>query len=429
MGPRDGNPYARKRLALALLMLLGVVTPSCQRKDEAKEGAPSASASDARIGPPLGPPAERPTPRVGMAWISAGALVAGTPLDRLPRVADEEMTGEQLILDGFYIDRFPFPNEEGAIPVTGVSQREARALCEERGKRLCSELEWERACKGPDNRTYEYGETYRASVCDTGRLAKLRPSGLSPACQSDFGVRDMHGSAFEWTDSGWGRGGTGDEVTLRGGNDRRGELVARCANARPADPETRSGTIGFRCCAGPRNQAEVSVHVAFPAGLLPRNRFDAAVEESLLLALPEEAKRDLRTRFPARAQRSWLWRPVANEELHALGVCAGASAHGTTFDGCGLLVARVHLGKVSVLEWASSAEWPPTLHSGDGGVRDLWLVGGDRVGSFKRLLSYRSGEVEVGEIMRGKVDDLTRKKASDKKKAPDQKKPPDPKRP
>ncbi len=410
---------AGKRLLASALVLgalvSGALGAACRSKEASPEAVPSASASS-RVGPPLGPPTEKPTPRVGMAWISAGALVAGTPVNRLPRVADEEMAGEQIILDGFYIDRYPFPNEEGAIPVTGISQSEARSLCEERGKRLCSELEWERACKGPDNRTYEYGETYRASVCDTGKLAKLRPSGLSPACQTDFGVHDMHGSAFEWTDSPWGRGGTNGEVTLRGGNDRRGELVGRCANARPASAETRSGTIGFRCCAGPRNQAEVSLHVAFPAGLLPRNRFDAAVEQSMLVALPDEAKSDLGSRHAPHAQRSWLWRPVANEELHALAVCTGSSQSGPSFEGCGLLIARINLGKVSVLGWVSSAEWPPTLHSGDGGVRDLWLVGGDRVGSFKRLVSYRSGEVEVGEIMRGKVDDLTKKPVPPKKK-------------
>ncbi len=77
-----------------------------------------------------------------------GALVAGTPPDAFPRLADEEIPGEQFILNGF-IDVFPYPNEEGAIPLTNVSQEEARGLCAEKSKRLCTELEWERACKGP----------------------------------------------------------------------------------------------------------------------------------------------------------------------------------------------------------------------------------------------------------------------------------------
>src|SRR5690606_9883929 len=215
----------------AFALLLAVLGVSC-RGGEA-EGEADPQAASALEGPPIGPPPDRPVPRMGMVWIPGGALVAGTPAGDLPRLADEEMSGEQVILDGFYIDRFQYPNEEGAIPVTGVTQPEARALCAEGGKRLCSELEWERACKGPDNRTYEYGEQCREGVCDTGKVPHLRPSGLQVSCESDFGVHDMHGSAWEWTDSVWGRATEDGRVTLRGGNDRAGELVARCANGRP----------------------------------------------------------------------------------------------------------------------------------------------------------------------------------------------------
>src|SRR5690606_37275512 len=150
------------------------------------EGDGGESSTTAALeGPPIGPPPDRPSPRVGIASIPRGALVAGTPADKVPRLADQEMAGEQVTLEGLYIDRFLYPNEEGAIPVTGVTQQEARGLCAEQNKRLCSELEWERACKGPDNRTYEYGERYRESICETGKAAQLRPSGLHVPCQSD----------------------------------------------------------------------------------------------------------------------------------------------------------------------------------------------------------------------------------------------------
>ena len=42
-----------------------------------------------------------------MVWIPPGVLIAGTPLDKLPRVADEEMAGEQVVMRGFYVDVFP----------------------------------------------------------------------------------------------------------------------------------------------------------------------------------------------------------------------------------------------------------------------------------------------------------------------------------
>lgn len=383
--------------AFAFLALLSAV--SACRGHASEEESTAASGADLQ-GPPIGPPPDRPTPRVGMAWIPGGALVAGTPAEKLPRLADEEMAGEQVILDGFYIDRFLYPNEEGAIPVTGVTQEEARALCAEQGKRLCSELEWERACKGPDNRTYEYGEQYRQSVCDTGKPAQLRPSGLNLACRSDFGVHDLHGSAWEWTDSPWGRGTDDGRVTLRGGNDRAGELVARCANGRPERPDTRSGVIGFRCCMGPRNGAEVNLHLAFGRGLLPRAKFDDDLERSLLAALPGEVRSELEQVGTIRTHRAWLWRPVGNEELHVLALCARGAVPGRD-QLCGLSVSRVTLGRVDVLTWASSGLWIPTLHPLHGGVRDLWMVGGDRIGSFKRMLAYRWGRVHTGELSRG----------------------------
>lgn len=381
----------------ALLALLGGAA-AC--RGNATEEEPAATSGTELQGPPIGPPPDRPTPRVGMAWIPGGALVAGTPADKLPRIADEEMAGEQVILDEFYIDRFLYPNEEGAIPVTGVTQEEARALCAEQGKRLCTELEWERACKGPDNRTYEYGEQYRPSVCDTGKPAQLRPSGLNVACRSDFGVHDMHGSAWEWTDSPWGRGTDDGRVTIRGGNDRAGELVARCANGRPERPDTRSGVIGFRCCLGPRNAAEVNLHLAFGRGLLPRAKFDDDLERALIDALPDEVRSELERVGTIRAHRAWLWRPIGNEELHVLALCARGAVPGRD-QLCGLSVSRVTLGRVDVLAWANSGLWIPTLHPMYGGVRDLWMVGGDRIGSFKRLLAYRWGRVHTGEMSRG----------------------------
>lgn len=396
----DARVNARVRtlaLLLGVTLLSSVANLGCRERHDRDSEASDGSGQQ---GPPIGPPPERPAPRVGMAWIPAGALVAGTPADKLPRLADEEMAGEQVILDGFYIDRFQFPNEEGAIPITGVTQEEARALCAERGKRLCTELEWERACKGPDNKTYEYGEHYREATCETGKPAQLRPSGLLVSCGSDFGVQDMHGSAWEWTDSPWGRGTDDGRVTLRGGNDRAGELVARCANGRPERPDTRSGVIGFRCCLGPRNAAEVNLHVAFGRGLLPRAKFDDDLEASLIASLPEEVRTELQKIGSIRSQRAWLWRPVANEELHVLALCARGNVPGVD-QRCGLSVSRVTLGRAEHLAWISSGLWIPSLHQLHGGVRDLWMVGGDRIGSFKHLLAYRWGRVQVGQLSRG----------------------------
>jgi formylglycine-generating enzyme len=341
-----------------------------------------------------------------MVYVPPGALVVGTPPDRRPRRADRELAGEQVMLDGYYIDQFAYPNEEGAIPVTNVSHSEAAGLWPEGGKRLCSELEWERACKGPDNRTFEYGDSYREETCRTGRQAALIPSGYNVGCQSDFGVHDLHGGPFEWTLDSYGRGSEQGEVVVKGGNARDGEVAGRCANLEPEDPNTRSGAVGFRCCAGPPNAIRIELEKKFAPGLIARVSFDEEVEKSLISNLPEEAKKTLLAGGPIRRERVWLWRPVANEELHLIALC-GRGPKGPRATRCGLFLARLSPARVQALAWVESGQWVANLHR-PGPREMLFLIGGDQRGSFKRLIRYRTGDVSVGELSWGGVKSITR---------------------
>jgi sulfatase modifying factor 1 len=372
------------------ILLVGALLGGCRRDHGEKDGAftdePVASTSGA-----FGPPEPAPPPRRGMVWVPGGALVAGTPPQSLPRIADEEMPGEQVILGGFYIDVYAYPNEDGAIPLTNVTQAEATRLCEEQGKRLCTELEWERACKGPDNLPYEYGERYDPKRCMTGTLPMLRPSGIHVGCRSAFGVSDLHGGAWEWTASAWERGGEEGLVTVRGGNATAGELVGRCANAMGRPPQQQSGIVGFRCCGGPRNEAEVNLQVKRGKGLEARERVDQRIVEQIASRLGQLAGDDLSKPDDFHFERMWVWRPIGNEELVVLGGCAGIGRQ----PACGIVVARVILDQATPLAWASSGHWVPNVHV-DREPRDLWLFGGDELGSFRRLVGYVWGRVSVG---------------------------------
>ncbi len=326
-----------------------------------------------------------------MVFIPTGALVVGTPKDAYPRLADEEVPGEQLIVRSFYIDVFPYPNEEGAIPLTSVSKDEATKLCAERSKRLCSELEWERACKGPDNHLYEYGDHYRPEPCSTGTQPLMRPSGIHVGCRSDFGVRDLHGGVWEWTQSPFGRGTARGLTSVRGGNAPAGELVGRCANTIGRPPDLRSASIGFRCCEGPDNVPEVELAIRHPRKLEARDRLDTKLVPLLLGALPDDARSELLRHGRLEPERSWTWWPAGNDELTLLSVCAGSGRRAS----CGVLVARVLLGKPSTLAWANGGTWTPLLHA-ENDPRDIWLLGGDDPGAFRRRISYVWGRVTVG---------------------------------
>ena len=70
-------------------------------------------------------------------------------------------------LPAFSVDALPYPNKPGEPPKTGVTQAEATRLCAERGARLCTELEWERACKGPNGDLFSAGAAWDPTCAKT----------------------------------------------------------------------------------------------------------------------------------------------------------------------------------------------------------------------------------------------------------------------
>lgn len=334
-------------------------------------------------------------PRSGMVWIPAGTLRAGSALEDVPRVADAEMPGVDVALGGFYIDVLPFPDEQGAIPTTNVSRDEAATLCQSKGKRLCSELEWERACKGPDNARYEYGATYDPHVCGTDLTAR-RPSGELTACKSAFGVREMHGGPREWTDSPWNRGSTphadGALGVVRGGNDAAGDVATRCAFGRSMAPSSRSPVTGLRCCAGPRNDDEVqlAVHTG-----VPFQKDEHAKRNSPPLdALGGTACGPPLSPAPCFLARAWIWRPVPNVELSLAGGCVGHDPNAR----CALAVSRTIGDKSDTLAQIDTGREIPEVVLVEGAERRIRVRGADLHGQFFREVIFSYGRVDVKEV-------------------------------
>jgi gamma-glutamyl hercynylcysteine S-oxide synthase len=145
-------------------------------------------------------------------------------------------------------------------PVTWVSLEDARAYAKWAGKRLPHEWEWQYAAQGLDGREYPWGNYW----CDDcvphqghGReLSGTSPVDAFPKGASPFGVMDLTGNVWQWTDE------VVDEHTrngiLRGGGYYRPsgsrwyfpsayKLTEHGKYLLIAPSKDRSGTVGFRC--------------------------------------------------------------------------------------------------------------------------------------------------------------------------------------
>lgn len=186
----------------------------------------SASAPDPEA---QAPPVEESTP-LGLGSTAEDFLVVPCAEGRV------RVSGDTPGLRGaFCIDAHEAPGFDQSH--VDMSFESANAWCAERGARLCTELEWETACRGPERWRYPYGDRYRSTICVTEQAAAL-PAGRRNACRSSFGPYDMSGNAAEWVRSG----------VLKGGDARSDAFGARCgARSAPNEPDAPL-LRAVRCC-------------------------------------------------------------------------------------------------------------------------------------------------------------------------------------
>lgn len=184
-----------------------------------------------------------------MVYIPAGSFIMGSSSDD-PMRNIGEVEAKRVYVEEFCIDRYEFPNRKGEKPWINVTYMDAQEECRKVGKRLCKEEEWEKACKGPENFKYPYGNVWNPDACVTetkgGTDRTLKPSGSALSCVSGYGVYDMSGNVKEWV-SALFMEGLPDRV-LKGGSFARPDYATRCATRDALPPETRDPEVGFRCC-------------------------------------------------------------------------------------------------------------------------------------------------------------------------------------
>lgn len=169
-----------------------------------------------------------------------------------------------------------YPDGWGNKPVTWVSLEDARAYAHWAGKRLPREWEWQYAAQGTDGRLYPWGNLWpQPPLPGPDGIVQIAPAGVyvpfpnkgrdaqpasdvdaHPSGASPFGVMDMVGNVWQWTDE------YVDEHTraavMRGGSHYQPQgsrwyfpqaykLSQHGKYLLMAPSIDRSGTIGFRC--------------------------------------------------------------------------------------------------------------------------------------------------------------------------------------
>lgn len=218
-----------------------------------------------------------------MVLIPGGEFTMGSN-DWWPKVQPEHTRD----VPPFYLDRFevtnsdymefvaetgyPMPNhwKGGSIPegredhpVVYVTWYDADAYCGWRGKRLPTEVEWEKAARGPEAWTFPWGDKFERDYANTPQYGygDTLPIGSFEEGKSAYGIYDMAGNAWEWTAS-WFKPYPGNNHPDENYGERYKVLKGgswydctyyKCGISAPAynriffQPRTKNNNFGFRC--------------------------------------------------------------------------------------------------------------------------------------------------------------------------------------
>ncbi len=197
----------------------------------------------------------------GMVYIPAGEFIMGH--------ADEPDTagGRKAATGAYLIDRFevsrkeynqenpdPGYNEQAAsLPAAHVTYAEAEAYCRKKGKRLPSEMEWEKAARGTDGRKWPWNLYFdHPNNGFSGFLPE--PVDKRKEWVSPYGVYGMGYNVWEWTSDWYAHEGQPEEEknrfrVIRGGLHQT-HLTIRFTptwERNYIEPAARFNFIGFRC--------------------------------------------------------------------------------------------------------------------------------------------------------------------------------------
>jgi formylglycine-generating enzyme required for sulfatase activity len=249
--------------------------------------------------------------RKKMVFIPAGSFIMGSDEGR-----SDEAPAHRVYLDAFWIDQYEVTNKEyldfiletntlppsywqdgqyppgqDLYPVVGVRWKDAQLYCQWAGKRLPTEAEWEKACRGTTGQIYPWGNlpgNNRGNVTSLPEgpqpgmwedawdllttpspkdLPAIKPVGSYPCGVSPYGIHDLIGNASEWVadyynwdgywvvsnrnplvvEPPWNHVVRGSAWLMPYGSLLGGHDSNRCAARSSSHGDTSDARIGIRC--------------------------------------------------------------------------------------------------------------------------------------------------------------------------------------
>jgi formylglycine-generating enzyme required for sulfatase activity len=213
----------------------------------------------------------------GMVLVPEGLYTSGS------NEYNDERPRREIYLDTFYIDKFEVTQKEfkkimkvnpsefrgESLPVDRVDWYQARDYCNKSGKRLPTEVEWEKSARSGSHLKYYWGEGAGDSFAwhweNSGR--KTHPVGEKEP--NKLGLYDTAGNVWEWTEDWYDQNYyqkrasrnprspfNGKHRVLRGGSFMDKPDGLRVTRRNWDLPSSKFKNFGFRCA---KNQNTISI--------------------------------------------------------------------------------------------------------------------------------------------------------------------------